>query len=64
MRDQQQLSDDVRVLLDKQRELLAKYRQLLEQVKGRRLQKGVGQLCRNKTRHLGLTERLMEIIEA
>ncbi len=64
MRDQQRLSGDVRELLDKQRKLLDRYQRLLKDVKDQRLQKGVGQLCRNKTRHLQLTERLMEIIEA
>jgi hypothetical protein len=64
MRDQRQLSDDVRTLLDKQRKLLERYQQLLKEVKDQRLQKGVGQLARNKGRHLMLTERLMEIIEA
>jgi predicted CopG family antitoxin len=62
MRDQQQLSDDLRRLLDKQQRLLDRYQKLLREVKDQRVIKGVDQLRRNKTRHLQLTERLMEII--
>ena len=64
MRDDRELSADIRDLMSRQRELLACYESLLGKVWAPKLQKDLTQLCRTKSRHLQLTERLMEIIES
>jgi hypothetical protein len=64
MRDKRELSDDLQDLMRRQQELLKGYRELLDRTGDPKLQKTITQLCRSRSRHLELTERLMEIVES
>jgi len=56
------LSEKFRHLLDKHQEAVKAYTALMKQVEDPGLRQQVGQLCRDKTRHVRLAERLVEIV--
>ena len=64
MRDKRELSDDLQDLMRRQQELLNGYRELLTRTGDPKTQQAITQLCRSRSRHLELTERLMEIVES
>ena len=62
MFEQAMLSEQFRMLLQKEQEVVNHYTELLKQVEDPRIRQQVAQLCRDKRRHVRLAERLMEIV--
>ncbi len=58
-----QLTEQFQELLEQQRQAMSAYNELAKKFDDPQIREEIDQLCKEKLRHIALTERLLEIVQ-